>query len=788
MIQLRFLETVTKDNDESTSPPSESTIIDAHPIKQANKVSPRLPMVTSLVEFPPDRSEALRRHQATTRILKIAADQLMEPPTLHLLAFSAWATMGIASLEAILLCKEWPLWESLEGAKFVWWYSVQQLVPSIVWDSQDPIWIARSLGMDPSDVLRELSPKDPESATALLRVHFLSTIRFSVAGFMMIASIVRAAGVSASAFSLYEERIRLGREPPLPITDNESPGMVIRMCGRDSYTTEVSLQKMGVHIFPVFEIPERVQYLVWRHSEKLHRPIFWCVREGKYGAAYSWDRFPADQSIFIPTKLLVNPRNDDELLPVREEKPKLLILEADATNPHDPLALGNAALDLNLDDASQGFRRIQERFTLAHPSIPGQPKTFRTLRVYLGNSMEIARTGGGHAYTLRHRVRYAKEIDVLIDSRAPVLERILDWCRRVAGTDRRIFFQTSSQDYFRSLQKILRCYGYEIYDPLDLRTLWLSQTSTKRHVQEGKLDDEKVPIADSALNASSVDAHNAVPPSLLGILMEDPFLYDMWQDRGMSDIVSTFAFPSRDAQGNESTSSTDARSTDSKEATAKRKSEMLRQVVKMAKLPRLVHMPTTAETVNAVEALITAGEVDATHCCAILERHEGVAALEYIIEQKSDLVRGERHQEWIQETEYMEGGGDSTVPPQPSEEDQDAKNNRWAYSRRHRAGGGAGLQMICTSTIYDDLFRQVRMWARMGFTSAQIQKEMDFRFHEILDNSHEVQKDTLLDSAVDGSTPLTDIMEEGETVDSDGLDVESITKKSSEVPDADPHR
>ena len=172
---------------------------------------------------------------------------------------------------------------------------------------------------------------------------------------------------------------------------------------------------------------------------------------------------------------------------------------------------------------------------------------------------------------------------------------------------------------------------------------------------------------------------------------------------------------------------------------------MLRHVARMAKLPRLVHMPTTAETVNAVEALITAGEVDATNCCAILERQEGVEALEYILRQKSVLVRGERHQEWIHDTEYLENEPKPSVNhsvsakanPNPQQEQQDEQQhmNRWAESRRHLAGGGAGLQIICTSTIYDDLFRQVRMWARMGFTRAQIQKEIDLRFHEILDYS-----------------------------------------------------
>ena len=774
-------------------------------IPKSAKVWPRLPPVTSLEEFPPDRSQALRKRQATVRTLKIAADRLIEPPTLHLLAFSAWATMGIASLEGILMCQQWPILESWDAMKFVWWYSVEQLIPSIVWDTQDPVLVARSCHLDPDVLLRSLPspplyPLDPEVATTMLRIHLLETTRFFVAGFMMIASIVRAAGVSAGAFSKYEERIRLGREPPLHLVESDhNPGIVLRLCGRDSFTSEVSLQTMGIHLFPVFEQPERVQYLVWKHSEQLHRPVYWCVPEQKYGAAYSWDGFPADHFMFCPPlpAVLPNTNNDRDTPPAQysyssssDQKP-ILILEADATNPSDPLALGNTALDLTLDDASQGFRRIQERFSLAHP---GDPKPFRTLRVYLGNSLEVKRTGGGHRYTLRHRVKYAKEIDVLVDSRAAVLERILDWCRRVAGTERKICFQTSSREYFTSLQKILRCYGYELYDPLDLRALWIQQHQTPPTHSRTKGGDQqedetanastKEGSVTTATTTTSSDAANrsnsnnqegpatslSVPPSLLGILMEDPMLYDLWQERGSSDFFNSWLPSNSTGSSGGSTSSSQpskhqesSASTNTSESgsrTHRKNAEMLRQVVKLAKLPRLVHMPTTAETVNAVEALITAGEVDATNCCAILERQEGVAALEYILQQKSDLVRGERHSEWIQDkedeaAEHVDAGANASNNDSTSTSKESESTNtdtappskggaRWAESRRGRAGGGAGLQMICTSTVYDNLFRQVRVWARMGFSSAQIQKEMDLQFHEILEYSHEAQLDHLM--------------------------------------------
>lgn len=641
--------------------------------QNTGKVIPRLPQVSGVEEFPHQTNENLqyllrgnRRRQATWSILRLAADRLADPPTLHLLAASVGATLGISVMEGALMCQEWPSLSSLaeggswETPRFLFWYSVEQVLPSIVWTSQDPLWVARSLGQDPSVILRDFSNPTPEMATTLLRLRTLEVSRYLVAGFMMIASIVRAAGVSAGAFVAYEKNIENGRQPPLSLPENISSsaaGSVIRLCGQLSYTTEVSLQRMGCHLVPIFENPDRVKSLVWSHSEGLRTPVYWCVPEGKYGSAYSWNDFPTE-----PTALA----------PVEGTSERMLILEADATNPNDPLALGNSALDLTFDEASQGFRRIEDRFKQHLPD-----ETFRTLRVYLGNSMEISQTGGGYAYTLRHRIKYAKEVDVLIDSRAPVLQKIIDWCRRVAGEDKRLFFQTSSREYFLSLQRILRCYGYEIYDPLILRGMRLTNKSSL-----------------SDLLKSSDGARNG-QKTMLEELWEDPDSYELLQEDGVLEFLQ-----------------------DSNAFVGEKNSEMQRHVVQMLRLPRLVHMPTTAETVNAVEALINSGKVTATNCCAIMERQEGVMALESVLHQHSNLVKstGERYR-WVHETSnaHSESGGSKTAASKPSQ-------------RRN------GLQLICTSSIYDELFSQVRIWSRMGFSSNKIQREIDLQFCDILDH------------------------------------------------------
>lgn len=660
----RFISSSSAVARETGKKETEDELVDVTPIVAKNLRLPSLSTEES--DFPNnERERAWYRKQSTMRILRIAADRIAQPPTLHLFVASAVCTVGIAAVEGTILCQQWPFLESLDAAKFVFKYSIEQLIPSIVWNTQDATLVVKSLGMDPSEVLRTLNGReDANDASTMLLINSLATTRYFTAGFMMIAQLVRAASLSAGASEEYSDGIVKGNEPPV-----EGDGLVIRLCGRDSFTSEVSMQRMGFHFFPVFEDPERVQHLVWKHSDNLTRPVYWRVRPERYGSSYAWDRFPSSSTCFLKG--------------VNGEK--ILVLEADATNANDPLALSEAALDLNLDEASQGFRRIQERF---HDTSKRKKDAtdFQTLRVYLGNSMETRKSGGGHSYTLRHRVRYAKEVDVLIDSRAPVLNQILEWCHRVAGKHKKIFFQTSSREYFLNLQKLLKAYGYEIIDPLDLR----------------KLDK----MRDGNLSENDDDTKN----SLLRVLLDDPSLIDddAWEYK---EFLEEF-----DEQNQKAS-----------------KSKMLQEVTKMAKLPRLLHMKTSAETVNAAEALIMAGEVDASNCCALIDRQESVSVLENVLKERSKLIR-KRKWEWFKEEESTTG---NDVHENPDEKITETKN---------------GLQIICTSTIYDGLFQQVRMWARKGYSAAEIQKEMDVKYDELLTKSHEVQKEAKLDAEQDLST------------------------------------
>jgi hypothetical protein len=134
---------------------------------------------------------------------------------------------------------------------------------------------------------------------------------------------------------------------------------------------------------------------------------------------HSWDSFPVWSECFIQTQACEH----------------VLILEADATNSNNPLALGDQALDLTSDDASQGFHRIQDLYESSefnHHFV-----CFVFILVILSKFQSQEEGMLIHC----HRIRYAKEVNVLIDSRAPVLKELFHWCDIVSAPNAEIQLQ-----------------------------------------------------------------------------------------------------------------------------------------------------------------------------------------------------------------------------------------------------------------------------------------------------------------------------------------------------------
>lgn len=129
--------------------------------------------------------------------------------------------------------------------------------------------VVASRGGDPSDIVQPhfLSSRSrqcvgtftKEEALDLARAKHIRSYRLAVASFMALAQILRIVGFGMQSGKVLSDTISSGMEP---FTDPSIKNRFIRLCGRESDVTEVSIDRYGNHIIPVFEDPSAVSYLV----------------------------------------------------------------------------------------------------------------------------------------------------------------------------------------------------------------------------------------------------------------------------------------------------------------------------------------------------------------------------------------------------------------------------------------------------------------------------------------------------------------------------------------------
>ena len=172
----------------------------------------------------------------------------------------------------------------------------------------------------------------------------------------------------------------------------------------------------------------------------------------------------------------------------------------------------------------------------------------------------------------------------------------------------------------------------------------------------------------------------------------------------------------------------------------------------MAASPRIIYCRTTDETINAVRSMFDAGTTDPYMTCIIIDRHE---ASQVELAQYFDAGKSRTRDAFQVEVEKLvEGEQDEDAAAKATEQGEtepaaadadgaldgalDGASER-AAEKKSAPPAPPGFEVISSPLIYDDLFRQVRQWTRLGFSPAQIQGELDTRFahiHEVMLAQH----------------------------------------------------
>ena len=98
--------------------------------------------------------------------------------------------------------------------------------------------------------------------------------------------------------------------------------------------------------------------------------------------------------------------------------------------------------------------------------------------------------------------RHLKEFDIVIDSQLIVLAAILKWCRRATkdqqvtkGRNKRIAFHTTNTEYFGNLQVLLRSFGYDLQDSVEVPHFEQARYQVKGfNPQTGEFSEPPAPI------------------------------------------------------------------------------------------------------------------------------------------------------------------------------------------------------------------------------------------------------------------------------------------------------
>ena len=254
--------------------------------------APRVVIQKKLAKLPPgickpeDEFTRLRRGktvmwqaQKMERLSRLWLRELLDFPTVAAISVTGSLVVGCGIFEATLLCSD-PVHTS-----FCLNYALENVVPSFIWATKPADLVASSMGLDPQEVLHDWSDVGAD-ARRHLQVYSCEAGRCILASFTLLTQILRAISRSLRVGDIFAEGIQRGIEPPLA----KVPERVVRLCGRTSAVTIVSLERYGPHIMPVFDKPSpKTDWLIREYSPWPYFPMYMAIDSKAFGAPWAWE-------------------------------------------------------------------------------------------------------------------------------------------------------------------------------------------------------------------------------------------------------------------------------------------------------------------------------------------------------------------------------------------------------------------------------------------------------------------------------------------------------------------
>ncbi|CAE7736234.1 unnamed protein product [Symbiodinium sp. CCMP2592] len=229
-------------------------------------------------EFMTDTEECIRlwSQERAQRLAKSVLVATSDRIGMQRLAICTAITLGAAMIEATLFVN----FSHPAAFFFILRYAAEQLLPSVVWLTQDAALVADAMGYSPEELLVFHIMDPAKKAARMLAAGQCHAVRSVAAGFGLLGQLFQIAQITTNTRKQFDERVRLGEEPPLSSGANER---VIRLCGDFSFVTYTTASKQGkYHVLPVMD-PNSMRMLAEKVTLGFRYPLFLGVQSKLWG-------------------------------------------------------------------------------------------------------------------------------------------------------------------------------------------------------------------------------------------------------------------------------------------------------------------------------------------------------------------------------------------------------------------------------------------------------------------------------------------------------------------------
>lgn len=450
------------------------------------------------------------------RKTQLVATALCSQDRFLTIASTATVVYSIGIVEGMLLSKR-PYY-----FPFLLRYAREQLLPSIIWGTKSASDILLAMKKNPSaHLFFDAMPhsNDMLNAKIRLRIQYLQTLRSIIFGFVGISQLLSLASIVSETNEAYSISVMNGKERFLTNKrlyscsgssfDDENidnykkvkeNGKAIRFVGSYADSAMYNYMTGDRNIIPILELlsesgnisndlgvyinmsnsldgkdrirnkdGQRLYTAQKKFRERITEngliPSFWSIVNEKYSDKHEWINF--DKCI-----------NDDILFNSKKnEKIQYLIIEGDSSvSEQSSIMIKNDNYsDLTLNQFTQGLSSVEN---IARDKFD---KNVEIVTIFLSNENSTLQSGGLFEHTLKDRIKKFSDVDLLIDTKKPLIKETVKWLKSNNHKDevhtggdgdhdgdddgkRIILFDTCNREYFEQISSTLGKHGWKVQD------------------------------------------------------------------------------------------------------------------------------------------------------------------------------------------------------------------------------------------------------------------------------------------------------------------------------------